>query len=106
MLVPLPDPATPLDTGVPEAVRASGFKIDSTTPTEIKGRKLWRGSIELKQANHSAAVLAWKCQEGAAVVYVFGKPGASLEDGIDLALTGRCLAPGEAPPAYPGKVTR
>ncbi len=106
MLVPLPDAATPLETVVPNAVRASGFRLDSPTPTEIKGRKLWRGSVELSQTKHPAAVLAWKCQEGAGVIYVFGKPGASLEEGLDLALTGRCLAPGETPPVYPSKGPR
>lgn len=93
--------ATPLETFVPLASRAAGFTIDSDRPEVIGGRKLWRGSVDSKPA----AVMAWRCpgELRVAAIHIISVEGAPLDKGIDLALTGRCLKPGEAPPVYPLK---
>ena len=101
-LIPGTD-AAPLETIVPISSRAAGFTIDSDRPQELAGRKLWRGSVGADKA----AILAWRCPGDAriAVVYIISARGAPLDAGIDLARTGRCLAPGESPPVYPVKGT-
>ena len=97
-----------LDQLVPIAIRAGGFTIDSDAPRERAGRKLWTGSITLSGKPQPAAVVAWRCPDAVriAAVYVVSMKGAPLEDGIALALTGRCLGPGEKAPEYPVKASR
>lgn len=102
--VAAPNPRTPIEDFVPGAVRAAGFTLESERPIEKKGRKLWRASLSMNGKTHPAAILAWRCEDGrVGAVYVFGEPGSSLDEGIELALTARCLAPDEAPPTYPVK---
>ena len=93
----------------PIAIRAGGFTIDSDVPKERAGRKIWFGSIPLSGKQQPAAVVAWRCgadDTRVAAVYVVSMKGAPLEDGISLALTGRCLGPGEKAPDYPVKGTK
>jgi hypothetical protein len=97
--------AGPLEQLVPIAIRAGGFTIDSEVPEERGGRKLWSGSLTLSGKKRRAAVVAWRCVDDGrlAAVYVVSVQGAPLDDGIALALTGRCLRPGEKAPEYPVK---
>lgn len=97
--------AGPLEQFVPIAIRAGGFTIDSEIPQERAGRKLWSGSLVLSGKKKPAAVVAWRCADDGRVasVYVVSMEGAPLDDGIALALTGRCLRPGEKAPEYPVK---
>ena len=97
--------AGPIDSLLPIAIRAGGFSIDSDTPRERAGRKLWFGSVTLSGKQRPAAVVAWRCEDAArvAAIYIVSMQGAPLEEGIALALTGRCLGPDEKAPDYPVK---
>lgn len=75
-----------------------GFVSSSHQPEKLQERLLWRGSV----GSTAAAVLAFSCdRERMGMVTVFGAKGASLQSGIDLATTARCLAPDEDAPPYP-----
>jgi hypothetical protein len=97
--------AGPLEPIVPSAIRAAGFTIDSDVGQERGGRKVWFGSLTLSGKPRRAAVVAWACGADMriAAIYIVSMEGAPLEDGIALALTGRCLRPGEKAPEYPLK---
>lgn len=101
-------PGVPLERYAPMAIRSGGFTIDSDTPEERAGRKLWRGSVKLSGGSKPAAVIAWQCPDDAraAAIYVVSMAGAPLDEGIALALTGRCLGADEKPPAYPVRAAR
>jgi hypothetical protein len=97
--------AGPIEQLLPIAIRAAGMTIDSATPQERAGRKVWLGSLALSGKPRPAAVVAWRCADDArvAAIYVLSLQGAPIEEGIALALTGRCLGPDEKPPVYPVK---
>ena len=97
--------AGPIEPLVLIAVRAGHFTIDSDAPQERAGRKLWFGSLTLSGKQHPAAIVAWRCAGDAriATVHVVSLRGATLDEGIALALTGRCLGPTEKAPDYPVK---
>jgi formylglycine-generating enzyme required for sulfatase activity len=77
----------------------SGFMADPGEPQEIAGHWLWPGTLESSRA----VMMAWPCPDDlrTAIVYVASSAGAPLDRGIDLALTGRCLAPDEDLPVFP-----
>lgn len=101
---PSPDPSIPLEAIVPTAVRSAGFIVDAARPKERDGRKVWRATVDVGGKSHPAAIVAWRCDAGRlGAVYVFAEPGASVDDGLDLAMTARCLGPDEVPPTYPLK---
>lgn len=97
--------AGPLEQYVPIAIRAGGFTIDTSAPQERAGRKVWFGSLALSGKPKPAAIVAWRCADDTriAAVYVVSMQGTPLDDGIALALTGRCLGPGDKAPDYPVK---
>jgi hypothetical protein len=97
--------AGPLEQLLPIAIRAAGMTIDSGTPQDRGGRKLWLGSVVLSGKPRPAAVVAWRCADDArvAAIYIVSLQGAPVEEGIALALTGRCLRPDEKAPDYPVK---
>ncbi|MEO7329912.1 MAG: hypothetical protein ABI193_15145 [Minicystis sp.] len=101
-------PGVPIERYAPMSIRAAGFTVDTDTPVDRAGRKLWYGSLVLSGKPRKAAFLAWDCPNDtrAAAVYVVSMQGAPLDEGIALALTGRCLGPEERPPAYPVKGAR
>jgi hypothetical protein len=97
--------AGPLDQLLPIAIRSAGFTIDSDAPQERAGRKLWFGSLALSDKRRPAAFVAWRCADDTrvAAIYIVSMQGAPLDEGIALALTGRCLGPDEKAPDYPVK---
>ena len=103
-----PDVLPGLDEGsleelVPTALRAGGFMVDASKPEERAGRKVWRASMTLDGRAREAAIVVWWCpeQKRTAAIYVVSMGGAPIADGVDLALTGRCLGPDDKAPPIP-----
>lgn len=65
---------------------------------------LWNGTMTGSDNKaHPVALVAWPCRDigvvGVAVIYPDGDRISNLKDGVALAMTGRCLAEGEAYPS-------
>lgn len=91
-----------LEAAFPSLADAAGFRLAETPPTKLGDRTLWRGTL-MVGGGKPTAVLGWVCPHDGrvALVYVTSMAVAPLDDGIALARTGRCLAPGDRPPPYP-----
>lgn len=83
------------------AAGGAGLELEGK-PVSRKGRIVGIGRIQRDGSSSPMAMVMWTCADRRlAVVYVNASKRADLEQGIDLALTGRCLAPGEPAPDYP-----
>jgi hypothetical protein len=84
-------------------MRGAGFAPASSAPKKMKGRRVWQGSMDVGGETVPAAIVVWPCagDRRTGMVYVFSLKGAPLDEGIELALTGRCLAPDRQAPDHP-----
>lgn len=88
---------------VPTALSAGGMTPDGRPPEERDGRKIWHASLLLDGKPREAVVVSFRCaaDQRIALIYVVSMRGASIADGVALAMTGRCLAPDEKTPSFP-----
>jgi hypothetical protein len=100
LLVPAP-PDKSVAEVITDMAKNTGIELQARAGTR-KDKLFWRGSVVRSGSAVPIAVLAWRCKERDRVAaIVIGAQGEkSLDPGIELADTGRCLSDGEPMPAY------
>jgi hypothetical protein len=79
--------------------RGSHFTLHE--PPSTRNDKVFYGATLVTNGTaYNAAILAWRCPDDRVAVIVVTSATASLDPGILLADTGRCLAPDEPMPTY------
>ena len=91
---------SPLETFIPTAVASAGMRVNKTVKRR-GDKRIWTGTMVIDGAQKPAAMVAWACPNHViGAVYVVAAGTGSLDEGLALAYTGRCLKPGELPPVY------
>ena len=91
---------SPLETFVPTAVASAGMWVNKTVKRR-GDKRIWIGTMDLDGEQKPAAMVAWPCPNHViGAVYVVAAGTGTLDEGLALAYTGRCLKNGELPPAY------
>jgi hypothetical protein len=88
---------------VVQRTQQQGGRVRLQTRAGTRGDKVfWRGVIDGDNGQVPVAVLAWRCsdRERIAVIVVAARGDNSLDTGIELADTGRCLGEDERMPTY------